>query len=98
MATLADTFTAYIKPSLDGLLVLRKRTTNQTSARVAASKKRVEDAKPSVVAHNACVAAGESRKVKLYKPGTGYIEKDVCPIKTMKRHLRTAMKSAHGVA
>lgn len=98
MATLADTFTAYIKPSLDGLLVIRKRNTNQTSSRVAASKKRVEDAKPSVTAHNACVAAGESRKVRMYKPGTGYVDADVCPIKTMKRYLRTAMKSAHAGA
>lgn len=98
MATLADTFTAYIKPSLDGRLVLRKRTSNQTSSRVAASQRRVEDAKPSVRAHEACVAAGESRKMRMYIPGLGYQERDVCPIKTMKRHLRNAMRSAHGGA
>ena len=91
-------FTAYIKPSLDGILVLRKRTTAQVSARVAASKERVRSARPSVAAHDACVAAGKARRVRVYVPGRGYRAKDVCPIKTMKSFLRDAMVRAHGGA
>ncbi len=89
---------AYIKPSLDGALILRKRTTTQVSARVKASKERVRTARPSVAAHDACVAANKARMVRVYVPGTGYQEKAVCPIKTMKSFLRDSMKRAHGAA
>ena len=96
MPTLGDVFRAYIKPSLDGAIILRKRTTDQVSPRVAASKERVERAKPSVGAHDACVAAGKARPVRVYEPGVGYKEEKVCPIKVMKSFLRDAMKRAHG--
>jgi hypothetical protein len=96
MPTLGDTLRAYIKPSLDGAIILRKRTTTQVSPRVKASQERVGSAKPSVSAHAACETAGKARPVRVYKPGVGYEEKKVCPIKTMKAFLRDSMKRAHG--
>jgi hypothetical protein len=96
MPVLGDVLRAYIKPSLDGAIILRKRTSTQTSMRVKASKDRVAASKPSKSAHDACVSAGKARKVRVYKPGTGYEEKDVCPIKEMKPRLRESMKRAHG--
>jgi hypothetical protein len=96
MPTLGDVLRAYIKPSLDGAIILRKRTSSQVSPRVKASQDRVASAKPSVSAHGACDAAGKTRPVRVYKPGVGYEEKKVCPIKTMKSFLRESMKRAHG--
>ena len=96
MPVLGDVFRAYIKPSLDGAIILRKRTTEQVSPRVEKSKERVAKAKPSVAAHGACVAAGKARPVRIYEPGVGYKEEKVCPIGIMKGFLRTEMKKAHG--
>lgn len=96
MPTLGDVFRAYIKPSLDGAIILRKKTSDQTSDRVKKSKERVRTAKPSVAAHEACVAAGKARSVRVYEPGVGYKEEKVCPIQVMKTYLRDSMKRAHG--
>ncbi len=96
MPTLGDVFRAYIKPSLDGAIILRKKTSDQTSDRVAKSKERVRTAKPSKAAHDACVSAGLARSVRVYEPGVGYKEQKVCPIRTMKSFLRDSMKRAHG--
>lgn len=96
-ATLGDTLRAYIKPSLNGEIVLRKRTSNQTSGRLKARQNKVAATKnsasaPARVAHDACKAAGKTRNVRVYEPGKGYTEKPVCPIKEMKSQLRDAMK------
>lgn len=98
MATLGDTFRAYIKPSLGGILVLRKRNSIQTSGRVKKSQERVGARKPSKAAHDACVSANKARNVRVYVPGKGYEEQKVCPIQVMKGFLRKEMKSAHGAA
>jgi hypothetical protein len=97
MPTLADVLKVYVKPSLDGTLVIRKRTSMQTSPRLAARKAKVKatkgkDTAPARVAHKACVDDKKTVKKLLYVPGEGYKEKDVCPIKTMKSYLRAAMK------
>ena len=98
MPTLGDTFRVYIKPSLDGELVIRKRTTEQTSARLEARKDKLRAKKgtadvPAKRAHDACVAAGLAVKKRVYVPGKGYEERDVCPIKEMKGFLRKEMEA-----
>jgi len=99
--TLGDTYRVFIKPSLDGRLVIRKRTTRQTSARVEASKKRIKDAAatgkaPAKLAHDALVAAGKCSTKRVYIPGKGYEDRPVCPIKLMRSELSKAMRSIHG--
>lgn len=101
MSSLGDVYRVYVKPSLDGLMVVRKKTTRHVSARVAASKERIrkysETVKPPArEAHEALVAAGKCPTKRVYKPGVGYEERPVCPIKLMKSELRKAMKRAHG--
>jgi len=91
MVTLADVFRAYVKPSLKGRLILRKRTSNQTSARLEARKMKVAEAKPAVAAHERCVAEGKAVPKRVYVAGQGYKEKPVCPIDVMRRYLREAM-------
>ncbi len=91
MVTLADVFRAYVKPSLKGRLILRKRTSNQTSARLQARKMKVADAKPATTAHERCVAEGKAVPKRVYVAGQGYQEKPVCPIDVMRRYLREAM-------
>lgn len=100
-STLGDTFRAYVKPSLDGLLVIRKKTTRQTSARVDASKKRVKEAAiagraPAKVAHETLAGTGKCPTKRVYVAGKGYTERPVCPIKLMKSELSKAMKAVHG--
>jgi len=97
MPVLGDVLRAYVKPSLNGEIILRKRTSHQVSPRVHNSQDRVGKAKPSVAAHTACEAAGKTRPVRVYIPGKGYDERKVCPISIMKSFLRDAMKKAHGV-
>jgi len=101
MSSLGDVYRVYVKPSLDGLMVVRKKTTKHVSARVAASKERVrsyaEKVKPPAVeAHEALVAAKKCPIKRVYKPGVGYEERPVCPIKLMKTELRKVMKKIHG--
>ena len=100
-ATLGDTFRIYVKPSLGGRLVPRKKTTLHTSARVKASKDRLSALKgtpnvPSKVAHDALVSAGKCIPKRVYVAGKGYEERPVCPIKYMRSELRAAMKRVHG--
>lgn len=91
MITLGDVFRPYVKPSLQGRLVLRKRNSNQTSARLAERKMKVAEAKPAVAAHQRCVQEGHAVPKRVYIPGKGYEEKPVCPINIMRRYLREAM-------
>jgi hypothetical protein len=98
MPTIGDSYRIYIKSSLDGLMVIRKKNTIQTSARVAASKDRVRRSPPAKPAHDALVAAGKCPTKRVYRPGLGPEERPVCPIKLMKVELRARMKALHGVA
>jgi len=97
MPTIGDVFRVYIKPSLDGMLVIRKKNTNQTSARVEASKNRVraytmrENESPSQTAHNNLVALGKCEEKLVYVPGRGYEKRPVCPINEMRKELRKIM-------
>jgi len=89
--TLADIYTVYAKPSLDGRLVIRKKTARQVSARLKARKEEVAEAKPAVDAHEACVKAKKAVTKRVYIPGKGYEEKLVCPIQEFRKFLREAM-------
>ena len=95
--TLADVYSAYVKPSLDGRLVIRKRTSRQTSARLEKAKERVKKAKPSEKAHARLVREGKCPTKRVYEAGKGYVEKPVCPIDQMRSALREEMEKAHGV-
>jgi len=101
MPTLGDVFRVYVKPSLDGLMVVRKRNTIQTSAAVEASKERVANAPriigdyPARLAHAELEREGKCRPKLVYKAGQGYIEKPVCPAKLMKAKLRKYMSELH---
>jgi len=97
MPTLGDVFRAYIKPSLDGEIIIRKKNTVQTSARVEAVKSKLRETKntdraPAKVAHEACVKAGRAVEKRVYVPGKGYETRMVCPISEMRSFLREAMK------
>jgi hypothetical protein len=97
MATLGDTFRVYIKPSLDGQLVIRKKTTNQTSAAVKARQAKLaslpKSELPSVACHNELVAAGKCPTKRVYSQELGRMaERAVCPIKLMKVCMRKRMK------
>jgi hypothetical protein len=96
MATAGDVWRVYIKPSLDGELVIRKKTTNQTSARLAARKSKLEALKgtgrtPAEVCHKELDAKKLCPTQKVYVTGVGYKELPVCPIKEMKSCLRKKM-------
>ncbi len=45
MPTLADVFRAYVKPSMDGALIIRKRTVNRKSERVKERNRLFAEAK-----------------------------------------------------
>ena len=95
-ATVGDVWRPYSKPSLDGLMVIRKRNTRQTSARLEERKEDLRALKgrpdaPATAAHRKCVEDGKAVKKKVYVPGVGYQEKDVCPIKEFKSYLREYM-------
>lgn len=95
MPTAGDIWKVYVKPSLDGEMVIRKRTSNQTSARLKARQDKLaalpDGSYPSQVAHKALVAAGKCRTKRVYKPGVGYENKDVCNAKDMAREMKKAM-------
>jgi hypothetical protein len=101
MTTLGDIIRAYVKPSLGGRIVLRKRTTNQQSARVAESKQRVALARPALEAHRRCIEEGKAVKKMKYvfdKDRGGYVKKEVevCPIDEFRKYLKIAMEETHG--
>ncbi|MHC1636322.1 MAG: hypothetical protein ACXQTS_06890 [Candidatus Methanospirareceae archaeon] len=98
VATLGDVFRVYLKPSLNGRLVIRKRNTIQTSARVEASKERVKARPPAGPAHDALVAAGKCPEKRVYVPGRGYEVRPVCPISEFRKQLSIEMKRTHGGA
>lgn len=96
MTTAADVWSLYIKPSLDGELVIRKKTSTQTSARLAARKSKLEALKgtgrtPAEVCHTELVAKNVCPTKRVYVAGKGYEERPVCPIKEMKSCLKGKM-------
>jgi hypothetical protein len=95
MPTLGETVKVYVKPSLKGRLILRKPTSEQASARLAARKQKVAAAGSagliSKAAHDELVAEGKCTVRKVYVPGKGYTEKPVCPIRFMIPKLRAKM-------
>lgn len=98
----ADVWKIYVKPSLDGRIVFRKRTARHKSARLRAAKDRVAEyskaGSPSKRCHDELVSAGKCPVKRVYVPGKGYRNKRVCPIKLMIPCLRRKMKEAHGGA
>jgi hypothetical protein len=96
MTTAGDVWRVYIKPSLDGELVIRKKTTDQTSARLAARKSKLEALRgtgrsPAEVCHTELVSRNVCPTKRVYVAGKGYEERPVCPIKAMKSCLREKM-------
>lgn len=89
--TLADVFRVYIKPSLDGRIVFRKKTSKQTSARLLERKMKVAKAKPAQEAYENCKRNGDTVMKRVYIPGKGYETKEVCPIDKFRTYLRQAM-------
>jgi len=77
--TLGDAFRVYIKPSLGGRLVIRKRNTIHYSERVKARQRWVAERKPGKIAREKCEAAGK-------------VVGGRCPIKYFRVYLREAMK------
>ena len=103
MPTAGDVWRPYIKPSLNGLLVLRKRNTIHTSERVLKVQNKIREysrteKSPAKIAYDACKADGKTVKKRVYKPGEGYVEKEVCPMPIFKRYLSKAMKEIHSKA
>ena len=101
MPTLGDVFSVYVKPSLEGRLVVRKRTSNQGSARLKARQQKLAALRgtervPAKVAHNKCVQEGKAVMQRVYEPGVGYKEQNVCPIKYMRGYLKSAMGNLGG--
>jgi hypothetical protein len=99
MPGITDLFKVYEKPSLDRL-VIRKRHTKQTSARVEAAKDRLRALRntpnvPSKVAHANLVRAGKCPEKKVYVPNKGWETRPVCPITEMRNELRARMKEIH---
>lgn len=97
-ATLGDVIKVYVKPSLDGAMVIRKTNSIQTSARLKAAQDKMaatqgKDSAPSRVAHKACSKDGNTVKKRLYIAGKGYQEVEVCPIGKMKSYLKSATAS-----
>ena len=96
--TLGDIITVYTKPSLGGRVVIRKKTSNQTSSRLEARKERLRALRgtgnaPSQRCHDQLTAAGQCPTQKVYETGVGYVEKPVCPIEKMRSCMSDAMKS-----
>ncbi|HDJ51103.1 MAG TPA: hypothetical protein ENF25_02760 [Thermoprotei archaeon] len=79
--TLGDAFRVYIKPSLDGRLVIRKKNTIRYSEKVKAINEKVATAKPAIRAKERCLRD---------HPEFG----NRCPIKYFIKYLREEMKSA----
>ena len=95
--TAGDIWRVYVKPSLDGKIIFRKRNTVQTSARVKASKERIAAAKPGHAAKEACEKAKRTVTKRVYVPGKGYQEVAVCPISEFRKFLKEETEKAHGV-
>ncbi|MEM2445747.1 MAG: hypothetical protein QW734_03730 [Candidatus Bathyarchaeia archaeon] len=97
MATLGDIIRVYVKPSLDGKLIIRKKGSIQTSARLARRKEAVAEAGRAGLiakaAHDELVKEGVCPIKRVYKAGVGYEERPVCPINLMKSALREKMKT-----
>lgn len=97
--TAADIFSVYVKPSLDGELVFRKKTTSQSSPFVEARKEALRsstgDASPARRCHERLVSENKCPAKMVYVEGSGYQLKNVCPIKAMKGCLSQEMTELH---
>ena len=76
--TFGDVYRPYVKPSLEGRLVLRKRNSRQTSQKLKQRQMKVAQAKPPVIAKERCRAEGKEVNGR-------------CPINVFRRYLREAM-------
>jgi len=94
-----DVYRAYIKPSLDGELIIRKKTSEQTSARLEERKNAVKEwtrknkQSPSQYCHDKLVSEGKCPEQWVYVAGKGWVKRPVCPIEEMKACLREVMES-----
>lgn len=97
MTTAGDIWRMYVKPSLGGRVVFRKRTSIQTSARLKerqsalAALKMSPDA-PATKCHKMLVDKGKCVEKEVHIPGKGKQKKMVCPISEMRSCLREEMK------
>lgn len=93
MVTLADVFRAYVKPSLGGELVLRKRNVTRRSAKVIEVNEKFGNAKIAESARQACINAHKGYKAIRYVDGQRKVV-DVCPIQEFRKYLRAQAKNA----
>jgi len=104
MPTVGDVWRVYVKPSLKkGYLVIRKKSTRQTSPNVEASKERVKSfaktrGAPAKIAHDKCIEDGKGVEKIVYEPGRGYVKKTVCPIEDMRTYLSRVMEEVQSGA
>lgn len=102
-ATVGDVWRIYIKPSMKGAIIARKKTVNRMSARVIERNKQLEALRgtsnhPARLAHNMCINEEPWRnvcveEVYVYKDGTRKIEKR-CKIACFRRLLKLAFQRA----
>jgi hypothetical protein len=90
-----DVWRLYVKPSLDGELVFRKKTTMRRSARVVAINQKVAANPPAKAASQACINAGKSKTVVKYVGGTRQLAQ-AADIKCFKSQLRSQMRTIVG--
>ena len=95
---LGDVWRIYFKPSLDGRIVARKKTTHHKSEFVKKSKERVANTKidcpPAKLARTLCAKAGHAAIATTYVAGSKkWIIR--CDVKKMKSYLATVMKTVH---
>jgi len=93
MPTLGDVFRVYVKPTLNGLMVIRKRNVNRQSPNVMAIMEQLKAKKgapdhPAKKAHERC---GEYHEVLTYIPGEGYKIVKRCKAKAFYSALSEAM-------
>ena len=93
MPTFGDVFRAYVKPTLGGELVIRKRNVIRRSARVKAVNEKFGNAKIAQQAKQACLNAGKGVEVVRYKNGQRVTEK-ACPIQEFRKYLRAQARTA----
>lgn len=53
--TIADIWRIYVKPSMGGRAIIRKKTVNRKSARVLERNKQLASAKPAAIAKRICM-------------------------------------------
>ena len=94
MPTFGDVFRAYVKPSLGGELVIRKRNTIRRSENVRKVNENFATAKLASQANGKCKQDNKTVKQIRYVGGKR-VEADVCPIQYFRSYLRQAGKNAN---